>query len=780
MPGSMRALRSVLAIPALCVGLLAHPGTTFAQTTAQNASSGKPAAGPAATTPTGSAGGLEQVTVTALRQKTSLQKTPAAITALSSSTLDKSNITNVAGLNGLVPGLTVTKAAGFENLVNIRGVGSSTPENALVTQPGVAFFIDGVYLANSISLDQTLFDIDRIEVLRGPQGSLYGQSSTGGVINLVTNQPALGKYSGQADWGIGNYNLFQERAEVNVPVSDTVAVRMSFQKYDHDGFGHSIDQPIVGYGLDDAHDISGKVAMLWKPSDTFNATFTAQWYRAEQDGAEQKNIDDPEPDPRLVNQDYPGEFNLDTSLYHINLNWRLPFAMLQSVTGYQHLYNVQSEDSSRLSYAILKSYDDVAAWNTGLDNYTEDLSLASLPGGRLDWVAGVFLMKERSNQFISELEGTDPNPQLSTGAYIETDPPYNLSYGNVTVVSRDSVAGYAQATLHITDALRLTGGARYNVDHYDDFDYNFSAFGSSKANTTYTTERPTGNVNLQYDLTSRNLLYASVTEGYKPGGINGNPDSKVVGLTFAPEGITSFEIGAKNRLLQNHLILNVAGFFYDYRNMQYIENDPYPFAYGIANVPNTHIWGGEAEASYRMLDGRLRFNGQFSIENGEVIGNYKAIDSATTSTIYATSPACAYGGQYYNPGCWAAVIAGAHNIKGTLPPDLPRVQGEINAEYTLHVPGGDVLSRAEFVYRGTEVARVFDDPTVDHVPSYPLWNLYFSYKPERSHWVVSLALTNLGNVAGVNSRYTDPYGTAQTSNEYIPPFQVVGRISYAF
>ena len=782
MPAFPRRMSGALAIPGICVGLVGHPGNAGAQVAPQ------PTAPPAAAAGTATAGrdkpsaggSVEQVMVTSLKQRSSLQKVPAAITAVTSATLDRANITNAAGLNGLVPGLTVTKAAGFENLINIRGVGSSTPENALTTQPGVAFFVDGVYLANSISLDQTLFDIDHVEVLRGPQGSLYGQSSTGGVINLVTSQPTLGVLSGKADWGIGNYDLFQERAEVNVPLSDAVAVRLSFQKYDHDGFGHSIDQPIVRYSLDDAHDISGKVALLWKPSDTFSATFSTQWYRAEQDGAEQKNILDPEPDPRLVNQDFLGQFNLVTSLYHVNLAWRLPFGTLTSVTGYQRLYNDQSEDSSRLSYAILHSYDDVAAWNTGIDNYTEDLSLASRPGGRLDWVAGIFLLKTRSTQFVSELEGTNPNPDVSTGAYVETDPPANLAYGNVTAVSRDSAAGYAQATLHVTNALRLVGGIRYNVDHYDEFNYNFSAFGSSKANTTYTTERPTGNIGLQYDLTPRNLLYASVTEGYKPGGVNGNAESKVVGLTFDPEGITSFEIGSKNRLLHDRLVLNLAGFFYDYRNLQYIENDPFPFAYGIANVPNTHIWGGEAEASYRMLGGRLRFNGQLSVENGEVIGDYKAIDSATTSAVYVSSPACAFGGQYYNPGCWAAVTAAARNIKGNLPPGLPRVQAEIDAEYSMHVGPGDLLSRAEFVYRGTEVARVFNDAGIDQVPSYPLWNLYFSYKPDHTHWLASLALTNIGNVAGVNSRYTDPYGTAQTSNEYIPPFQVVGRISYAF
>ena len=718
--------------------------------------------------------------MTALKQKSTLQRTPAAVTVVSGSSLDRSNITNAAGLNGLVPGLTVTKAAGFENLVNIRGVGSATPENAPTTQSGVAFFEDGVYIANSISLDQTLFDIDRVEVLRGPQGSLYGQSSTGGVISLVTKQPVLGELSGHGDWGIGNYNLFQERAEVNVPVSSTVAVRLSIQKYDHDGFGHSVSPPIAGYGLDNAHDISGKVAILWKPSENFSATFTAQWYRAMQDGAEQKNINDPELDPRLVNQDYPARFNLDTSLYHLNLEYTFPWAVLRSVTGYQDLYSVQSEDSSRLSYAILGSYDDVAAWNTDMKSYTEDLNLGSLPGGWLDWVGGVFFMKQRSTQFVAEFEGTDPNPDLSVVPGIDLNPPSNLSYGNSTTISRDSGAPYAQATYHITSALRLTGGIRYNVDHYNDFDYNYSAFSKSKGNTFYTTERMTGNVNLQYDVTPRNMLYGSVTEGYKPGGVNGNDLAKVVGLTFAPEGITAFEVGSKNRLLDNHLVLNVAGFFYDYRNMQYIENDPYPFAYGIANVPNTHIWGGEAEASYRMLEGRLRFNGQLSLEGGKVIGDYKALDASTTSRVYAGNAACANGAQYYNPGCWAAVEAAASSSNGNTPPGLPTVQAEFDAEYTMHVWRGDLLSRAQFIYRGAEQARIFNNPALDRVPPYPLWNLYFSYKPDRTSWTVSLALTNIGNVAGVNSRFTDPYGTAQTSDEYIPPRQVIGNIAYSF
>ncbi len=126
-------------------------------------------------------GAVAPITINAERREVNIQQAPLSISSVASRQLDQSFVTDVKGLNGTIPGLEVTKASGFENLVTIRGVGSETPENSLTTVPGVSEFIDGVYIANTISLDQTLFDIDNIQVLRGPQGALYGQSSIGGV-----------------------------------------------------------------------------------------------------------------------------------------------------------------------------------------------------------------------------------------------------------------------------------------------------------------------------------------------------------------------------------------------------------------------------------------------------------------------------------------------------------------------------------------------------------------------------------------------------------------------
>ncbi len=274
--------------------ILAAFTCSIAPATAQTAQT---AAAPAQTT-AAPVMAIEDIQVTAERHATNIEKTPLSITAISADSLDKSNINQLADTNGLVPGLEITKSSGFETMVTIRGVGSETPENATTTVPGVAFFMDGVYIANTVSLDQTLFDIDHIEVLRGPQGALYGQSATGGAITVVTKQPDLNDFGGTADVSVGNYDLTRARAEVNIPVDDTIAVRASVQKYDHDGFTN--DTAIPGFDLDDAHDVSGKVAVLWKPTSNFSATLTGQWYSADQNGAAQKNIDDPNSNPWTV------------------------------------------------------------------------------------------------------------------------------------------------------------------------------------------------------------------------------------------------------------------------------------------------------------------------------------------------------------------------------------------------------------------------------------------------------------------------------------------------
>jgi iron complex outermembrane receptor protein len=763
----------------------------------------------------------DEVIVTAQRRSTDLQRTPLAVTSVSSQTLDQSFVVNLAGLNATVPSLEITKASGFENLVSIRGVGSETPENSLTTTPGVSLFIDGVYVANTISLDETLFDVADVEVLRGPQGALYGQSSIGGAITINSNQPVLKAWDASGDFSVGDYDLTRVRAEMNIPLGDDFALRISAQKYDHVGF--TKDLAIPGFRLDDAHDGSAKAALLWKPTDNFKATLTGSFYKANQNGDAQKNLDEFStlpglgysiPNAREVYQDYPAHFRLTSDLVHLNLEWDGPGFIVKSVTGYQYLDHKQQEDSSRSAFTILNAsplnpgYDDVAAWNTTVNNFNEEFDILSLPGAQFEWIAGAFYMNQKSHQFVAEFECTSfcfappTAAQLTVQPNIESSPPGNLSYGNDSHATHDSYAVFAQGTYHIADNMRLTGGLRWNYDKNEDPSFNFSAFGTGNSDNQASGSVVTWRVEGDYDVTPNNMLYASSARGYKPAGANGSNGQFVVPATFKAETNTAFEVGSKNYFFDKTLRVNSSLFYYIHDNFQYIETDPVPFDGGISNIPRVDDYGAEFEVAYTSPDHRLRTGINAALEHGKIVGDYKTIDSTVANYLEGIGftgsnsdgfdaahayGACAFYADYAssppsasNIACWNAVKAMAINVKGKSPPDMPDVSGSVYLSYRFTTSVGDFTPRAEVVYRGEEWARIFNDPTLDKVPAYTVTNLNIDYVPTGSRIRMSLTGTNVFNVDGINSRYTDPYGTFSTSQQYIPPRQIIGTIAYKF
>jgi iron complex outermembrane receptor protein len=724
---------------------------------------------------------LEEIVVTANRRAADIQKTALAITAVSADTLVKNNVSQLADINGTVPGLEITKASGYETDVAIRGVGLGTPENELTTSPGIATFIDGVYIANSISLDETLFDIDHVEVLRGPQGALYGQSSTGGALLLVTKQPVLDQFSGTIGVTLGDYSLHREQGVVNIPIGDQFAIRMSAQNYGHDGFTKNNYFPNLY--LDDANDSEGKIAALYQPTDDFKATLTTDFYSSDTNGSAQKNINDPNPSPYVITQDYPGRFALNTNLTHLNLEWDLPWFTVKSVTGYQYLDHHQQEDSSRSAVELIGAYDDVAAWTTHLQNFNEEFDILSNPGEKLEWVTGVFASSQKTRQFVAEFGGSgQPGSLLIPPDIDETSAPH-ITFGQDLRVNRQAYAWFAQGTYHILDDLRLTGGIRVN---YDGYNTNTITFGNPVLGVqNYSDLIPTWRAEIDYDLTPDNMVYGSFSRGYKPGGINTsntvNHEAVLATPTFNPEINTAFEIGSKNKFLDNSLRANFSAFYYIYRNMEYIATDPQEFSGGVENIPSVHIWGGEAELAYTGLQQRLHTNGTLSLETGEIEGSYYALDSTIQQQIIASSPACAYGGQFYNPACWKVEEGAQRNVGGKLPAQLPNVLASLSVAYDVPVPTGTLTPRVEYVYRGTFQQRIFNQPGIDSVPAYSLVNLNFEYIPtDDPNLSVQFFVTNLLDKAGVNSRYTDPYGTFTTSQQFIPPRQIMGKVSYSF
>lgn len=714
---------------------------------------------------------LDEIVVTAEKRPTTVQSAPLAITAIEGAQLQQRNVNQVNDLNGYVPGLTIAKSEGAERVIAIRGIGYETAQNPN-SQPGVAFHIDGVYIAHVIALNQDMLDVDRIEILRGPQGTVFGETSTGGAINVITKKPVIGEFSGTGSVSYGNYNYAKGQGTVNVPISDVLAARASVQYFRHDGYGYSVG--VAGktkYALDDADNVGYRASLLFKPNDRFSALLEGQGFSAKHNAALQKDLSDTTPGARHVNQDYPGKFALDTKMLYLTLSQELgDWAVAKSVTAYQYMYKHQTGDNDRLAGTY---FDHLVRWRDRSKTTTQELTLSSTSNHAFEWIVGGFYLRQRALQDIFEIT----NPYAA--AVVEPNGT-GVKYQAYGPFQHTSYAGYASATLHVGEQLDLLAGGRYSYDKITAQPITYeNAFGVT-APRKATSEAVTGKLGAEYRITPRNMVYATASRGYKPTGLNFNQGAIFTPIDFKKETVDALEFGTKNDLFDRKVRLNLSGYYYWYDNFQFTQEDPIPNAGGTTNIPHARIYGVEAEATVLPMDG-LRFDGMLSLGRGKFKGDFLTIDAQSAGAIRNAYYANVLG--YYNPydaRVIAAVAAGRQNINGNRVPKLPGVQANGSASYSWAMAGGRVTLRGDAIFRGHYVYRVFDSSALDRVPSYTIFNLFVGYTPDTGPWSVSLSANNITNKNGINSRFSDPYGSNTTSVEYIDPRQVFGTISFKF
>ncbi len=746
----------------------AQAATGMSTSSAQDTTSATAGAQVNAAETSSTADTLGDIVVTGEKRETNLQTAPLAITAIGGDKLLQNNVNQLADLNGLVAGLTIAKNEGAERVVAIRGIGYETAQNPN-SQPGVAFHIDGVYIAHVMSLNQDLLDVDHVEVLRGPQGTVFGQASTGGAINVITHRPVIGEASGSGSASYGNYNYVKAEATVNIPVSDTVAMRAAVQYLSHDGYGHATAVPGRSrYDLDDANDVGARASLLWQPTDSFSAQLSVQAFSANHNAAEQKNVLDADPDPRDVTQDYPGKFRIKNEMVYLTLAQQIgDMATLKSVSAYQYMDKHQSSDNDRLASPFY--YDHITYWRDESKAFTEEVSLQSKNNTRFQWTIGGFYLRQRANQNILEQSTFPAVTYQGIPVKYAVDGPYQHT----------SYAGYGQASYALTDALTLIAGVRYSHDKTTAQPVNyFNLFGAT-APRKATSDAFTGKVGAEFHVARDNLLYVTGSKGYKPTGVNFNQGAITIPLDFKKETVYSAEVGSKNEFFDRKVRLNVAGFYYWYRNFQFTADDPFPNAGGTANIPRARIYGAEFEGSVLPVEG-LRFDGTLSLGKGRFKGDFFTLDTATATTLRNQGIANLGYFNPYDPSVIALVATGIRNTNGNRVPKLPGVLGNISVTYTAKLAAGELTLRGEGIYRGHYVYRVFNNSALDRVPSYKIANAYVSFHPANSALTFSVSGLNLFDKAGVNSRFTDPYGSGTTSTEYIAPRQVFGTLAFAF
>ena len=742
---------------------------------------------------------IEDVIVTAEKRNESLQTVSQAVTAITDSELEAKNITSFVDLTALVPGVTVAKNEGYKTVISIRGVGNETNQNAIAA-PSVAFHMDGIFVASPFSLQTDFVDVERIEVLRGPQGTLFGQNSTGGAINVISKKPSSDDFYAKTDITLGNYDLMKIGTALNFPISDKLATKLTISTIERDGFTENL---VTGQDLDDASSISIRSDWIYEISDTSSLRIFGQYFDSDRNGSAMKGKDDLSLDARKLSQDTMSKQELSSKIFALIYESDLGYANLKVLASKQEDDILVVRDNDRhaagvqpvlsipgLPYIYIDNapYYPMAEFNPEsslVDTDTFEINLISNEpalNGKLDWTFGAFYLKHKIENHIrgyvdNDLNGefkyvcdelfANPNYCFNIG-----EDPFGADFDFVTDAfpERESFSIYGQTTYMISDVSRLISGIRFTEDDVTTCNANFF-FGCD--NLTTSSDETTGKIAIEYDVNSDTMVYLSFTAGYKPGGTNltygsdaeDGSFSAMVFETFEPETVDSIEFGIKSDFYDGKARANIAVFSYDYENLQFQATDPIPYQGGVANIPESEMSGVEIEFTALATD-NITFDMNLGFIDSEVSSDFEVLDNVLAFQYFFGEEALRYDLR--------------ENVNGNELAKTPDFTADISMTYETELPSGNSLTSVfQFIKRGEFMQRVNNNPSVDRVPDYQIFNISvgLDFKNDLS---LDFILLNAGDEDGLNSAMTDVFGVAATGLEYIPPRQIMTRLSYKF
>ncbi|HEX7759382.1 MAG TPA: TonB-dependent receptor [Caulobacteraceae bacterium] len=651
---------------------------------------------------------LGEVVVTAEKRQELLSKAPLSLAVVTGAQAMRQGMTQVDQVLATVGGVKVLEGQDGPTFY-IRGIGTGVPSS--VGDPEVNLNIDGVYQSEPEFTRAGLYDVARVEVLRGPQGTLYGRNALAGAVNIVTNDPTF-DYGASASVGFGNYSLIQAQGMVNVPVNDQLAVRVAAGSENHKGY--------LTNGADDAVIQSVRVKLLWKPTDRLKIVLAADDTHEGGEGEGEIQVSPP-----------PPGFPIPTNSLGNVIDSSNPWTSPDPGTAVRHtnFWSTHAQIDADLGFGVLSflpayrsySYQCLSCFRSETDqnNYaserqtTAELRLASPAASSFKWLVGLYYLNANNPSF---------GQQLGPGADSFSDSSGNsVSEQGQNSFRSISYAVFGQATYPITTQLRLTAGARYTVDRKSE-----TAFVSSETGgvTTVTTglfsaskrwNAFTYRAGVEYDLTPHSLLYANVSTGYKAGGFyqGAAPNS------YDPEHLTAYEIGSKNRLLNDRLEINADFFYYDYSQYQvnYLSfiNPTSAGIFGIltANAAGATSYGAEIEVRYLPTS-----HDEFDVSLYPLHARFKSLVIGGL-----------FGGDY----------------TGLVLPFAPTFSANLGYQHAWALSNqGRLTARAEtHLEAGSWVT--FSQAPHTHQPSYSLSNVYLTYDSPDRKWSVAAYVKNLEN-----------------------------------
>ncbi|MYE12709.1 MAG: TonB-dependent receptor [Gammaproteobacteria bacterium] len=543
-------------------------------------------------------GVIEEIVVTASKRESNLQDLPLSINAFGSERLEDSGVQNIEAVQYLAAGIKIGDYLG-QSIVTMRGIG--VQQLAAGAATGSAVHVDGVYRSSRYDTSRPYFDMERIEVLRGPQGTLYGRNATGGTINVITRAPTEEfEIGGRAT--VGNYNLVQTEGHLSGPIAGSVLGRFAFKTTNRDGFTKNL---FNGKRWNDADQMSFRGKLEYRASDRLTLLLTAD--RSTDDSVQVAHLERFAPDRptvieltypgaylptalaatrRVVNHDAPTSQTVDTEGVSVRVDLDLGIATLTSLTAWRHVdYNGKFDiDYTNANAAFFRN------WPVDNETLSQEFNLVSASGGAVDWVIGAFYFVEDIYTII-DLRGGRGIDYVLGAPRIDTD----------------AWAVFADGTYRINDSLDLTVGARYSSEDKELEEFLsiplFRIMNTDELAERYSSFTP--KIALTWHVRDNVSLYATIARGFKSGGFN---SFLMQGSGFDPEEVTNYEIGMKSILADGRLSLNWSLFSMDYEDLQVFQVVMLPGVVGtstniVTNAGQSDIDGIELEILAEPVDG---------------------------------------------------------------------------------------------------------------------------------------------------------------------------------
>ena len=639
---------------------------------------------------------VQEVVVTAERRATNLQTTAVAATVLTGADLQARGITSVDQLQLISPSLTVQNF-GQGNDFNIRGIGKG--ESNSQTGVGVVTYRDGVASFPGYFQDEPYYDIADIEILRGPQGTFAGQNATGGAVFITETNPSFNGVHGYIAGQYGNYNDGAVQGAVNLPISDTLAVRLAFNDEYRGSFYQITGKHTGNPGL--LKESNARLSVLWKPTANLTVSSKTDYNYIDQGGYAADPVNSTNDLFKVSNN--AANLAIDQFVRSV-LRVDYTFAggiILRSISGYQQGRTAEKADldgSANLGYTFSDAADEQI--------YSQEIDLISPSQGPLTWVAGGYYQNNRYRF------PTGPGVGLTAAGQTVPSAPFNIGYPpgiynyylwgtNV----QKTAAGFAQISWDLSSRFQIQIGARYTysdtVNRVGVDSVLYTAYpGFTQPtliadNQSLNESRVTGKVALNWKLDDDNFVYAFVATGHKAGGLNVPVAAGQVIQPFKGENVTDYEIGWKANAFDRHVKTQLGAYYDVYDNFQATIGNPINPVFKIElNVPNaTKIYG--VEGSAQAVFGPLSFDAGASVLHSS-LGAFFAVDPRTLG-VGACDPST------------GPVSAACQNLTGHRQDYAPNFTLNLGVQYAVSLPGGDTLTpRVNFSHVSQQWATLFE------------------------------------------------------------------------